>query len=158
MGRIFFIFSKKIIYNYATKTHISNFQKIIRGLLTAVSDWLIYMFHYFTCEEWDFQLLNILFWDDSNRGNRFMLWFKIAAICTSFFILKLLKCVFIHREKEFQLFQILVLKYFFEAILLVLIRFMLWFKMGTVSNHQISKGRGASCAITCISLTQLTGQ
>ena len=53
-------------------------------------------------------------------------------------------------SKKFNFSNIIVIKYFFEAILLVLIRFMLWFEMCTVNNQKISKGRGASCAITCI--------
>ena len=66
--------------------------------LQLFSDWLIYMFHYFTCKEWDFQLLKkyvikILFWDDSNSGNRFMLWFKSPPYAPFFYVKTIKMCI-----------------------------------------------------------------
>ena len=103
--------------------------------LQLFSDWQMSVFHYFTCNECDFQpfqtcVIKILFSDDSNGGTRFMLQFKIAAICTSFYIQNIKICF----HSQGVRFSISNISTFSRLILLVLIRFMLQFKMGSVSD------------------------
>ena len=92
---------------------IRNTRFILRSnmaFLQLFSEWRMYVFHYFTCNEWDFQpfkhmSLRYFFSEDSNGGTRFMLQFKIAAICTSYLCSKYQNVYSFTWSKNFNFFQ-----------------------------------------------------
>ena len=129
--------------------------------LQLFSDWLIYVFHYFTCNEWGSQLLQtyvikILFWDDSNGDTRFMLRFKITAIRISFYVKSIKMCIHPQRVR-ISTFSNISFKNTFLRFSSGANQINAAIQNGHCKQFIFeiiiySKAGGASCAITCFSM------
>ena len=93
--------------------------------LQLVSDWPIFIFHYFTCKEEKFQLFlkNLFFWilfrDASTGAISFTLWLKMADLQLLSDWLIYIFYYFTCKDEQFQLIQIYLIK--------ILLRHFYWF-------------------------------